>query len=302
MADLFQATPAMGAVAGTKRLKDMADGTFAEVVATFTADGGNSAVGATGDATWSGTGSGSVIAILKNIAVSPIPTGTNSIGAVQSTATTITDIASAAITSTATSSAISTTNSQGMSFQVTVTAASGTNPALDVVVQESLDGTNWTDIYHFVRLTGTGFEVSPVIPVMGQYIRYVRTVAGTTPSFTMSVLRRSSAVSSPRIVRRIFNRSLDPNTLSAATPAILLEGCQTMMAYGYMAAGGTAPTLQLQASNDGVTGWVALATNAMNPAVAILIGSNSLPYKWWRVVVTTAGSGSTLGYLSFATF
>lgn len=80
------------------------------------------------------------------------------------------------------------TGNRALRAQLEVTAASGTTPTLDVVVEDSLDGTNWNAVATFAQRTTTGREVLNVqTPFHGQ-MRVRWTIAGTTPSFTFSVL------------------------------------------------------------------------------------------------------------------
>jgi hypothetical protein len=102
--------------------------------------------------------------------------------------------ASAARTATATSAVFAGYgNSNAFIAQLEVTAASGTTPTLDVVIQDSVDGTNWNTIYTFTQATTTTRAVKRYLtniaadgPFTNQ-IRAVATIAGTDPSFTFSV-------------------------------------------------------------------------------------------------------------------
>lgn len=76
-------------------------------------------------------------------------------------------------------------------LQLAVTAASGTTPSLTVKVQDSIDGTNWNDIATFTAATGVTAEVKRVAAPIGNTIRAVSTITGTTPSFTFSVLAQA---------------------------------------------------------------------------------------------------------------
>jgi hypothetical protein len=212
----------------------------------------------------------------------------------------VNDIASAALTSTATSSAI-TPGSTALSaeYNVIVTAVSGTNPTLDVVVQESDDsGTNWYDIYHFPRITATGQYRSPLIPLTGNRIRYVRTIGGTgTPSFTNAVNRIQSQTSNP-LQRQFFDRTVAPNTLNSTSPSFFTEGCVDLVVMVNMGAiTTTAPTFALQVSADN-TNWVQLGADITTAAssTSILQVSNAQA-RFSRLLVKSAGSGATLGYV-----
>lgn len=68
-----------------------------------------------------------------------------------------------------------------------VSASSGTSPTLDVKIQDSADGANWTDTgAAFSQSTTTGIK-RLVVTDVSRYIRAVATIGGTTPSFTFGV-------------------------------------------------------------------------------------------------------------------
>lgn len=71
--------------------------------------------------------------------------------------------------------------------QLAVTAASGTTPTLDVVVEDTLDGTNWNTIATFTQKTAAGVQAVDVTGLFTDQLRVRWTVAGTTPSFTFAV-------------------------------------------------------------------------------------------------------------------
>lgn len=72
-------------------------------------------------------------------------------------------------------------------IQLDVTAVSGTSPTLDVVVEDTLDGTNWNTIGTFAQKTAAGREVVNITGLFSDTLRVRWTVAGTTPSFTFAV-------------------------------------------------------------------------------------------------------------------
>lgn len=72
--------------------------------------------------------------------------------------------------------------------QLDVTAASGTSPTLDVVIEDTLDGTNWNVIGTFAQKTAIGREVINITTPFADRIRVRWTIGGTTPSFTFSVV------------------------------------------------------------------------------------------------------------------
>jgi hypothetical protein len=72
-------------------------------------------------------------------------------------------------------------------LQLNVTAASGTTPTLDVVVEATVDGTNWYTVGTFTQKVATGLQVITVTNLIGNQLRARWTIGGTTPSFTFTV-------------------------------------------------------------------------------------------------------------------
>lgn len=75
-------------------------------------------------------------------------------------------------------------------FFLNVTAASGTSPSLTVKLQTSDDGgTTWYDYPSgaFAAATGVTTQVLLLTGKLGDTMRAVSTITGTTPSFTYTV-------------------------------------------------------------------------------------------------------------------
>lgn len=72
--------------------------------------------------------------------------------------------------------------------QLNITAASGTAPTIDVVLEDTIDGTNWNVVGTFAQKTAAGREVINITLPFSDRLRARWTVAGTTPSFTFTVL------------------------------------------------------------------------------------------------------------------
>lgn len=85
------------------------------------------------------------------------------------------------------------TGGLAMRAQLNVTAENdaATGETLDVILQDSLDGTNWNTIGTFTQATGLTREVINVQTPIGPYIRERHTIGGTgSPSFTFEVVCR----------------------------------------------------------------------------------------------------------------
>ena len=100
----------------------------------------------------------------------------------------------AARTSTVTSSAVDVRAYKGgLLVQQLVGVVSGTSPTLDGKLQSSADGSSgWADITGatFTQVTATdSFQAIGIdVRQTSGYIRFVGTIAGTSPSFTMGVV------------------------------------------------------------------------------------------------------------------
>jgi hypothetical protein len=195
-----------------------------------------------------------------------------------------------------------------VSYEVSipVTVVSGTTPTLDVVIQESDDaGTNWFDVYHFPRITAVGMYRSPKLPLTGNRVRYVQTVAGTTPSFTRATNRlQSSDRAMP--FRRIIDRTLaSAQALNAttATMTVLAASPNLQLTIATTVVTTTAPALQLQGSEDGGVTWY----NLGSPLTAVTAATvqttvNNVNAELVRAIVTTAGVATTLNYVALKAF
>lgn len=100
-------------------------------------------------------------------------------------------VASAARTATGNSGVLSFQggNKTELRAQLDVTVQTGgTAPTLDVVVQDTLDGTNWNTIMTFTQATGVTREIKTLTTPFSDRLRVLWTLGGTGgPSFTFSV-------------------------------------------------------------------------------------------------------------------
>lgn len=71
--------------------------------------------------------------------------------------------------------------------QLDVTAVAGVAPTLDVVVEDTLDGTNFNIVGTFAQKVATGREVINITTPFAERLRVRWTIGGTSPSFTFSV-------------------------------------------------------------------------------------------------------------------
>lgn len=208
------------------------------------------------------------------------------------------------ITTTTTTATIAASFSTSFQTTIDVTAASGTNPTMDVEVQESRDGgLTWVPIYDFPRITTTGSYASPFMLTTGNRIRYAQTLGGTTPSFTRTANRGQS--NNPGVViRQIIDRTINLNLLASATVSLNAEiNTKNVQLSINIGAATGAPILQIQASDDIGASWYNIGT----PLTAVASSTVSLTVTGvtaalYRAAVSTAGSGATTGYTLLRAF
>ena len=216
---------------------------------------------------------------------------------------TIADVASAALTSSATVAAITPTFGTSYEVCIPVTAVTGTNPTLDVGIEESDDsGTNWFRVFDFPRITATGTYRSPKLPLTGNRVRYVQTVGGTTPSFTRAVNRlQSSDRADP--VRQSIDRTVVLTTSGSATPSLNIQNCRNAQLVVNIGAATTPPALQLEGSDDNGATWYALGsplTAVASSTVQTTVAN--VQAQLLRARVSTAGATVTMGSVTLKGF
>jgi hypothetical protein len=211
----------------------------------------------------------------------------------------VADVASAAITSTATTAAF--TPGFGVAYQIVipVTVATGTTPTLDVSVEESDDnGTNWFKVYDFPRITTTGIYRSPRLVLRGTRVRYVQTISGTTPSFTRAINRIQMSGEADRRISQLIDRTITLTTLSSTTPSLNVQAAEALQLSINIGAATTPPALQLQVSDDNGLTWTSIGSPltavASSTVTTTITNTNA---QLVRAIVTTAGTGVTAGYV-----
>jgi hypothetical protein len=210
--------------------------------------------------------------------------------------TLVADVASAAITTTTTTAAFTPTFGTTYIVNIPVTAVTGTNPTMDVGVEESDDtGTNWFRVYDFERMTAVGMYRSEPLTLRGNRVRYVQTIAGTTPSFTRVINRLQRNDDAPLHVAFV-DRTIVPNTLNSVTPNYYVAGCRDFNFAVRCTAQTTPATLTVQFSNDGVaTNWHTTTTTLATIVGVAHVKVQNEQWKFARLIVTAAGTGITLG-------
>jgi len=216
-----------------------------------------------------------------------------------------TDVSSAAITSTTTTTPSSFNYQASGTFSVQVTAISGAGAFMDVSVEansSSLGTAAWFRLYDFPRITTTGTFHSPPIKYGAfNQIRYVQTVGGTTPSVTRQIARRLIGNDPGQVLRSFIDRTILPNTLNSVTPVFLVDGCSSFNLLVTLAGGGTPGAMQLEGSDDNVN-WYSIGTPlTLVPGATVQNHPNQLHMvRGVRARVSKAGRGTTLGHVTIS--
>lgn len=212
-----------------------------------------------------------------------------------------TDVASAAITTTTTTATVVPGFGNSYNSTIDVTVVAGTNPTMDVVIQESSDlGTNWYSVYEFPLITATGSYTSPILSLTGSRLRYVQTITGSAgQSFTRSVTRNQITSTSPTY-REIIDRTINPTSTNSTTPVLQTNGASNLQMIVNQGSGGSAVTFALDGSDDN-SNWVngiATVIGVVGGATPVsVIGPNN-SYKFIRGRVVTGIASTTISYLS----
>lgn len=96
------------------------------------------------------------------------------------------NVASAARTVTGTSAVFKVEEAESLEASLSVTAASGTSPTLNVALETRVGTGGWYQVDAFAQKTGVSEDARPFGP-LGDECRWAWTIAGTTPSFTFAV-------------------------------------------------------------------------------------------------------------------
>jgi hypothetical protein len=99
----------------------------------------------------------------------------------------VASLASATKTATGTGTAFATPQIDNLNATLVISAASGTNPTLDLTLETTADGTNYYTVGTFPQQTTTQAGIARVIGPLGSSCRWKWTLAGTSPSFTFAV-------------------------------------------------------------------------------------------------------------------
>lgn len=170
---------------------------------------------------------------------------------------------------TTTSRAESTEDNNAVVLQLDVTAKSGTNPTLDVVVYDGpTENGPWSVLYTFSQLTDAGnVAAAPTRSPMG-YIRAIATVGGTaTPLFTFSLVYAAF-----KGVGNLIINTGSQGGAGAFTGLTVTSADASAFTVGRL--GATTPALKVDASTGSSVTGLQIKSAAAASGVALLVISS----------------------------
>lgn len=174
-----------------------------------------------------------------------------------------TDVASSARTTSSNSGSLDALGYGMINATLDVTAVSGTNPTLDVFVEASDDGTNWSHFIQFARVTATGNQRYQGARLAGRYYRFRWVIAGTTPSFTFSITTTLKSYLARRITNKTqYGWDVSNTAAVGSTSEVFTAADSPNISIITIRAtdGGSSAQFQVDASNDN-SNWVSISGN-----------------------------------------
>lgn len=208
------------------------------------------------------------------------------------------------VVNSSTVSSSNTRTSPSSFFIVSTSAVSGTNPTLDIMMQESIDGgITWRDSYQFPRITSvTSFQL-PIMSNLGSAYRFNYTVGGTSPSFTLSITECRTNLVDVETPKVIYDRTLAINTLNSTSLNLANMNTRNIQLVASVGAATTPPTLQLEGTVDNGASWFPIGSPLVTVASSVVQTTvASMNADSYRARVSSAGSGATLNYIQLRAF
>ena len=202
-----------------------------------------------------------------------------------------------------------------ISAEINVTALTlGTATAVIPVLQESVGGSNFTDIWVGDPMTATGIQQVPAIPVAGRRRWAFHSVGGTSTTVTVTITTLELLNGSYPLLRQfrdvyaatnafatIINNVANASTFVLATANSVssvfnIEGCKNLTPFITFVGGvpTTAPIVRMQFSMDRTNWWDSGVsfTPAAAGVMAAQVANNAAKYA--RFIFWTAPAATTL--------
>lgn len=178
-----------------------------------------------------------------------------------------------------------------LSYDIRVTAASGTNKTMQISIETSEDGTNWDELTNTRRFTATGGQNHDNIAIGPKYYRYSWVVAGSSPSFTFSIRTTLKDYLPRRNITIDKYSDVIINSLNATSSVFQSADCTNISLFTVRSDdGGSTTQYKVQASNNTVN-WVDVS-GAISQARATtqLTQFPNVAFRYFRIVITAAAN------------
>jgi hypothetical protein len=210
-----------------------------------------------------------------------------------------TDVNGAVISGAGTSGTFSMAGYASLLLTLNVTAVSGTNPFLDVILQFSGDGgSTWNDSYTFKRITAVDGDSTTLLQAEGNRYRFRYVVGGTgSPTFTISV-NATKRQTIGKVLHSLNDSTIQLNLINSVTPSMRGESCLNAAAHVIRTGGGGNASYTLQASFD-KSNWqdATSAVTCNGTSICSIVAPPAAAFRYYRVSVS-AGGGNAGGYVA----
>lgn len=183
-----------------------------------------------------------------------------------------------------------------LTFELRITAASGTSPILQVALESSDDGTNWSEFTNTTQFSTTGSFRHQRLALGAKYYRYTWTISGASPSFTFTINTTLKSVLPNRNVSISKYQNLQINSLNALSSVFNAADCSNISVSTVRSDdGGSNTQYVVQASTNGIN-WNNITGNISQGRGTVLnTDFSAKAYRFYRLQITAAAN--VLNYL-----
>lgn len=201
------------------------------------------------------------------------------------------DVNAQVITVSGNSGTLDAGNYGSLAMSAVISAVSGTTPTLQIDIETSIDGVNWSTRQSTRRFTATGSQNIQGNRLTSRYYRYAWIVTGTTPSFTATITSTLKSYM-PLANATLFRYAdVDLQTIGnfSSTFSCLGNANVTVMMVR-SADGGTNANVVLQASNDSLNWADVTAAIPVNSGTTTNNTFSSIAHRFFRARVSNASN------------
>jgi hypothetical protein len=204
------------------------------------------------------------------------------------------DLSAQVITASGNSSTFDMAGFGCLSYTIILSDISGTNPILQIELEASDNGTNWTQVHSSLRFTVTGNQRFASVRMSARYYRFRYIVSGATPSFTVTIYSTIKAYLPTRSLTQFRYQDVDMTTVGNVSTTFAATTNENITVQVFRASdGGNSGSYKVQGSNDTLN-W-----SDQIPNTPITAGSNNshtltgLAYRNYRIIIVNTPNAGT---------